>query len=158
MTAEVSLLRPLPSKVVAPRSSLLAQTSVWMQAQVRTRPTSFLDKNHSLKRLGPANGVGLKIWECFAGLPQQQWFLTDDNRIAVENLGLCLDLTDGNTADGTQVQTWACTANDDNQVWNLEALPIIVPITVVQLHPNGDASKCLDVRAATFADGTPVQM
>ena len=26
------------------------------------------------------------------------------------------------------------------------------------LHPNGDASKCLDVRGGVFADGTPVQM
>ena len=26
------------------------------------------------------------------------------------------------------------------------------------LHPNGDASKCLDVRGAVFANGTPVQM
>lgn len=156
MTATVVMLNHSLSKAVAPRLCLLAQTSVWTQAQVCT--ASFFSQQHSLNRSGPANGGGLKIWQCFAGLPQQQWFLTDDNRIAVENLGLCLDLTNGNTADGTQVQTWACTANDNNQVWTLEALPIPVPPTVVQLHPNGDASKCLDVRAATFADGTPVQM
>lgn len=32
------------------------------------------------------------------------------------------------------------------------------PPTGVALHPNGDASKCLDVQGANFADGTPVQM
>lgn len=26
------------------------------------------------------------------------------------------------------------------------------------LHPNGDTSKCLDVRGAQYANGTPVQM
>jgi len=28
----------------------------------------------------------------------------------------------------------------------------------VSLHPNGDTSKCLDVRLSVFANGTPVQM
>lgn len=35
----------------------------------------------------PGNGVGLKIWQCYAGLAAQQWYLTDDNRIALENQG-----------------------------------------------------------------------
>ncbi|KAF8903451.1 G-X-X-X-Q-X-W domain-containing protein, partial [Gymnopilus junonius] len=35
----------------------------------------------------PANGVSMKIWECFDNLPAQQWFYTDDNRIALENQG-----------------------------------------------------------------------
>lgn len=33
------------------------------------------------------NGVGMKIWQCFSGLPQQSWFYTDDDRIAVTNHG-----------------------------------------------------------------------
>jgi len=28
--------------------------------------------------LDPANGVQLKIWECYDGLPQQQWKITED--------------------------------------------------------------------------------
>ncbi|KAG9222069.1 hypothetical protein CCMSSC00406_0008054 [Pleurotus cornucopiae] len=67
----------------------------------------------------PANGVGMKIWECFDNLPAQQWFLTDDNRIALENQGLCLDLTEGILTNGNQVQTWQCTDNDNNQAWVL---------------------------------------
>ncbi|KAL4268545.1 Carbohydrate-binding module family 13 protein [Pleurotus pulmonarius] len=65
----------------------------------------------------PGNGVGMKIWQCFDNLPAQQWFLTDDNRIALENQGLCLDLTDGILTNGNQVQTWKCTDNDNNQLW-----------------------------------------
>lgn len=30
--------------------------------------------------------------------------------------------------------------------------------TAVQIHPNGNNAKCLDVQAAVFANGTPVQM
>ncbi|KAG9222080.1 hypothetical protein CCMSSC00406_0009309 [Pleurotus cornucopiae] len=63
----------------------------------------------------PANGVGMKIWECFDNLPAQQWFLKADDRIALENQGLCLDLTNGNVTNGNQVQTWQCTDNDINQ-------------------------------------------
>ena len=33
---------------------------------------------------------------------------------------------------------------------------IVTPPVV--LHPNGDASKCIDVRGAVFENGTPVQM
>ncbi|KAF4573626.1 Ricin B lectin domain-containing protein [Pleurotus pulmonarius] len=67
----------------------------------------------------PGNGVGMKIWQCFDNLPAQQWFLTDDSRIALEDQGLCLDLTNGNLTNGNQVQTWQCTDNNNNQVWFL---------------------------------------
>ncbi|KAF6746666.1 G-X-X-X-Q-X-W domain-containing protein [Ephemerocybe angulata] len=36
----------------------------------------------------PANGVGLKIWQCYDNLPAQQWYFTDDNRIALEGQGM----------------------------------------------------------------------
>ena len=108
----------------------------------------------------PGNGVGMKIWTCFSGLPQQQWYITGDNRIALENQGLCLDLTNGNLQNGNQVQTWQCTNNNNNQVWTRDnQSPPPPPVQqVFQLHPNGNNAKCVDVRAAAFADGTPVQM
>ncbi|KAF7436058.1 hypothetical protein PC9H_002884 [Pleurotus ostreatus] len=65
----------------------------------------------------PANGIGMKIWQCFDDLPAQQWFLTDDDRIALENQGFCLDLTEGSVVNGNQVQIWRCTDNDINQAW-----------------------------------------
>ncbi|KAH6867232.1 ricin B lectin domain-containing protein [Coprinopsis sp. MPI-PUGE-AT-0042] len=63
----------------------------------------------------PANGVGMKVWQCFNGLPAQQWFYTDDNGIVLDGQGLCLDLPSGNTADGTQLQTYQCAPNNPNQ-------------------------------------------
>jgi len=67
----------------------------------------------------PGNGVGMKIWECYDGLPAQQWYYTDDNRIALEGKGQCLDLPNGVLTNGNQVQTWQCTDGNTNQVWTL---------------------------------------
>jgi len=38
--------------------------------------------------IGPANGVALKIWQCYDNLPAQQWYFTDDSRIALEGRGM----------------------------------------------------------------------
>ncbi|KAF8990297.1 ricin B lectin domain-containing protein, partial [Cyathus striatus] len=84
----------------------------------------------------PANGVGMKIWQCYdTNLQAQHWYNTNDNRIALANqgiytrillpasddltmcVGLCLDLTNGDTTNGNQVQTWECTDFNTNQVW-----------------------------------------
>lgn len=77
----------------------------------------------------------MKIWQCYDGIPAQQWFYTNDQRIALEGNSTyssqllhlcfltaspsaqCLDLTNGSTADSNQMQTWTCTTNDNNQRW-----------------------------------------
>ena len=30
----------------------------------------------------------MKIWQCYDNLPAQQWYHTDDNRLAVEGKGM----------------------------------------------------------------------
>jgi Ricin-type beta-trefoil lectin domain-like len=85
---------------------------------------------------GPADGVKMKIWQCYDNLPAQQWDYSIFNRITLANtgmcppffilgpgphghlLGLCLDLTDGNTANGNRLQTWTCSDNNSNQLWS----------------------------------------
>lgn len=99
----------------------------------------------------------MKIWTCFAGLAAQQWFYTGDNRIALEGQGQCLDLTNGDLTNGNQVQSWQCTDNNNNQVWTRAQQAPPAPVAR-QIHPNGNTAKCLDVQAASFNDGTPVQM
>ncbi|TFK60309.1 ricin B-like lectin [Pluteus cervinus] len=68
----------------------------------------------------PQNGVGLKIWKCYSGLPAQDWYVTDDHRIALTNQGQCIDLTNGNLTNGAQAQTWQCTDNNPNQYWKVD--------------------------------------
>jgi hypothetical protein len=67
----------------------------------------------------PSNGIQLKIWQCYDNLPAQQWYYTDDNRIALENQGFCTDLESGIMTNSHKVQTWQCTNNNSNQVWTL---------------------------------------
>jgi len=86
----------------------------------------------------PGNGVGLKIWQCYDNLPAQQWFYTDDNRIKLNApglsnpiyifiissltaafLGQCVDLPNGVLTNSNRLQTWQCTAENNNQVWTL---------------------------------------
>jgi hypothetical protein len=38
-------------------------------------------------RIDPTSGVGMKIWQCFDGLPAQAWYYTNDNRIALTDRG-----------------------------------------------------------------------
>ena len=42
----------------------------------------------NVRRLAPANGQQLKIWQCYDNLPAQTWFYTADQRIAVVNSGM----------------------------------------------------------------------
>lgn len=37
--------------------------------------------------VAPANGVGMKIWQCYTGLAAQQWTFTTDNHIALQSNG-----------------------------------------------------------------------
>ncbi|EOQ99171.1 Endo-1,4-beta-xylanase A [Wallemia ichthyophaga EXF-994] len=66
----------------------------------------------------PASGTMAKIWQCYEDLDAQSFYYTDDYRMAVLGEGLCLDLTDGMMANGTVLQTWYCTDNNTNQIWN----------------------------------------
>ncbi|TFK65369.1 carbohydrate-binding module family 13 protein/putative endo-1,3-beta-glucanase, partial [Pluteus cervinus] len=107
----------------------------------------------------PQNGVGLKIWECYDNLPAQDWWYTDDNRIALTNQGQCVDLPSGDATNSNQVQIWKCTDNDGNQAWtDYNAGDAPAPKTTVALKPGNSSNKCLDVRGAIFENGTPVQI
>ncbi len=90
--------------------------------------------------IDPANGVQLKIWQCYDNLPGQQWYYRADNRIALENQGMiypnvaaiqiwlttshnsgfCMDLENGTTTGSkAHVQTWTCSRDNHNQIWTL---------------------------------------
>lgn len=91
----------------------------WMiqrgSTKVRLAKTNFcLDAGAN-----PANGVQLKLWECYDNLPAQQWYYTDDNRIALGGQGFCMDLDNGILTSTYKVQTWMCSNNNNNQVWTL---------------------------------------
>ena len=106
---------------------------------------SIIDTLHIL-RIGPASGVGLKIWQCFDNLQAQEWYYTDDQRIDLNGTGLnvppflsslhdtsflrllgqCVDLPNGVEVNGNQIQTWECSSGNTDQIWTQALfLPIV---------------------------------
>ncbi len=53
---------------------------------------------------------------------RQNWYYTDDDRLAVTGQGLCLDLSDGSSANGNALQVWQCGTGNTNQVWTTNQL------------------------------------
>ncbi|KZO90825.1 carbohydrate-binding module family 13 protein [Calocera viscosa TUFC12733] len=123
----------------------------------------------------PHNNVPSKIWTYYPGLTQQQWYYTDDNRIAITGGNQCLD--EGPTGP----QTYQCTGGNTNQIWytwtgsgptsttsssatgtssspSASSSPTTPVTQGVQLHPNGDNTKCLTVAYASAYDGQAVNI
>jgi hypothetical protein len=82
-------------------------------------------------------------------------------------IDFCLDLTGGDLTNSNQLQIWTCSKGNKNQVWhnvpvNGGSTPPPPPPPPSgsgrPLHHNGDTSKCVDVKGAVFANGTPVEM
>ncbi|GFZ51597.1 hypothetical protein JCM24511_09364 [Saitozyma sp. JCM 24511] len=66
----------------------------------------------------PPNGRGLKLWTCYSGLPQQNWYYTGDNHIAITGGTACADVK---REDGTTFQVWSCSGTDPQQVFTTSA-------------------------------------
>ena len=134
-TVTVLVLRIGSSPAVVPRFSLPGPTTASTLVPVSVLRVRLCVKCDTRSFFSdPANGIGMKIWQCFDGLAAQQWYYTPDQRIALDGgsaypwhlsltsltqilLDQCIDLTNGSTADGNQVQTWKCTTGDNNQRW-----------------------------------------
>lgn len=65
--------------------------------------------------------------------------------------GKCLDVSGGNSANGTSLLEWDCTKNNTNQLFRIEAVGNYYQIR----HPATD--NCLDVTGGG-GDGTPMQL
>ncbi|KAF8914423.1 carbohydrate-binding module family 13 protein [Gymnopilus junonius] len=65
----------------------------------------------------PANGVGMKIWQCYDDLRAQQWYYGPDNSLTLDGTAFCLDLTNGVLTNSNQLQTWQCYSGNGNQIW-----------------------------------------
>jgi hypothetical protein len=66
---------------------------------------------------GGGNGNGISFQYCAQGDIGQSWWYTDDDRIAIEGKGFCLDLTNGDLTDGNMLQLWQCSTGNTNQIW-----------------------------------------
>ena len=67
-----------------------------------------------------ADGVKMKIWQCFDDLAQQTWNPLSTGQIQLAGTNFCLDLTNGVTTNQNVLQIWTCTSPDVNQLWNIK--------------------------------------
>ena len=96
-----------------------------------------------------ANGSAVEIAAC-DGSASQQWTYdgTSSSGGSLRTFGTaCLDVPDGNAANGMKLQIWSCTANNKNQRWTESG---------ATLQWVGE-SKCLDLTGGNLAAGTVVQ-
>ncbi|WOO78988.1 Beta-agarase AgaB34 [Vanrija pseudolonga] len=67
----------------------------------------------------PTDGSRVHLWQCYDGLPQQAWEQVSRDRFSkylkLKNAELCLDVTDGNWANGNELQVWSCGQYNINQ-------------------------------------------
>jgi len=67
-----------------------------------------------------ANGVKMKIWQCFSGLAQQSWTPdTSSGNIQLTAANFCLDLTNGVKTNQNVLQIWTCGGGNANQIWTV---------------------------------------
>ncbi|MEV4119795.1 ricin-type beta-trefoil lectin domain protein [Micromonospora sp. NPDC049645] len=66
--------------------------------------------------LNATAGAKVQIWDCNGGV-NQQWVVNANGTISGVQSGLCLDVNNNGTANGTTVLLWTCTAAA-NQRWS----------------------------------------
>ncbi|MDR7276577.1 glycoside hydrolase family 27 protein [Catenuloplanes atrovinosus] len=66
--------------------------------------------------IGATAGAKAQLWDCNGGA-NQQWTLQSNGTIRGNQSGLCLDVNDNQTANGTLVLLWTCTGAA-NQLWS----------------------------------------
>jgi alpha-galactosidase len=66
--------------------------------------------------IGATAGTKVQIWDCNGGT-NQQWTFSPNGAIRNNQSGLCLDVNNNQTANGTVTLLWTCTGAA-NQVWS----------------------------------------
>lgn len=141
--------------LVVEMPNAIAATKIHNNIQIRGYHGKCLDVRGPSSR----NGTPVQLWEC-VNVPQQRWDIYDNGEIRSRlDTRKCLDLRGPYDQNGADVQIWDC-VGVPNQLWTVD----------IQLHrdagrnekPNEIRSRwnnrCLDVRGASSANGTAIQM
>lgn len=103
---------------------------------------------------GTTNGTDVILDYC-DGSKNQQWTVDSANGYLVNGAsGLCLENSDGSTADGNPLIIWTCNNGDLGQKWKVPAEAPSGPSGRIA----GYNGKCAEVAGGATADGTAVQL
>jgi hypothetical protein len=115
----------LPGSTAAPGTRLQISDCTGQAGQAWTRTASgeLTVTLGGTLRCADAYGQGVKpgtpvvSWPC-NGQDNQRWKINPNGTVTGVQSGLCLDVTDGSTADGALVELWTCNGRK-NQQWTL---------------------------------------
>ncbi|KAJ7504943.1 ricin B lectin domain-containing protein [Mycena galericulata] len=138
-------------------STLLIASSAWAypspppaaRAASLTNQYIHLTDNFAkcLSASSDANGAVVEIENCaVGGDTRQSWTVSGSNLQIFGNM--CLDVTNGATANGTPLQIWECVAGNTNQEWTLEGNEI----------KWNQESSCVDLTNGVSTDGNVIQI
>lgn len=122
---------------------------------------------YQIANYGSGLCAGIRSWELYnngatvvqqrcTGAPEQLWADVPlgggYHRFVNGRSGMCMDVRDGQNADWTPVQQWAC-ANYNGMSW-LATVPSWVPTQI----KSGRGGRCLDVRGGSLQEGAVIQI
>ncbi|KAJ7062842.1 ricin B lectin domain-containing protein [Mycena amicta] len=109
-----------------------------------------------------ADGAPVVISDCPLGtggstsLPENQQWVTTGGTEQVGQIKIygdkCLDVVDGNTANGAKLQIWTCATGNTNQMWVSSGSPGSPQITWA------NKNKCVDVTNGVVTAGNQIQI
>ncbi|KAH6908222.1 ricin B lectin domain-containing protein, partial [Coprinopsis sp. MPI-PUGE-AT-0042] len=118
------------------------------------RIRSFVDRTKCITAAGEDDGAPTcrtDIWR------PEQVFHFDGNLIKPLSTDKCLDVKDGNTNNGTQLQIWTCSTANPNQLFEHFSKEMLV-IPDDYINWAAQPSLCFDLTDSNTADGTPIQI
>ncbi|MCB9345656.1 MAG: ricin-type beta-trefoil lectin domain protein [Lewinellaceae bacterium] len=101
---------------------------------------------------GTSNGINIETHN-WLGNNAQKWFLNTEDRTirSKSNTAKCLDLTNGHTSNGTNIQLWDCGVGNANQKWVYNGL-------YKTIHSGVYSDKCFDASNGTDNPSTGVNI
>ncbi|GGM22752.1 hypothetical protein GCM10010129_78900 [Streptomyces fumigatiscleroticus] len=103
---------------------------------------------------GTTNGTDVVLDYC-DGSKGQRWTVDSANSYLVNAAsGLCLENSNGSTADGNPLIIWTCNSGDAGQRWKVPSDAVSSPSGRIA----GYDGKCAEVAGGATADGTAVQL
>lgn len=98
----------------------------------------------------PVNGSNVQLFAC-NDATTQKWVIDGSNLRLAKDLGKCLELSGGNTANGTNIRLGDCQTGNKNQDWFYD-------VAFKYIRSGVDFNKCIDLNAGNTADNTNIQL
>lgn len=115
-----------PHGITVERKSLAWEVQNSLVTEVSQTVTTYFNGPNGEKMCLDAgsypieNGTPVHMWQCYDGLPQQQWKFTAYGQMSLADGSKCLDLTLGTT---NRIQTWDCSQDDGQQIFGTNDFP-----------------------------------